>query len=206
MINAGILAAAGGAIPSGEAVLTTYTYNGSWTAPAGVTSVCVVLIGAGGAAATGSSDRSAGGGGALVYKNNIPVTPGTNYSYYLHEDMSSMFGLTAGAGSPAQVGASSPSEGGVASSAGSPSGYYNGGKGEWANFMVTTQAVGGSAGGYTSVGQDGGGIGNYLTGYSGGGPTYGAGGNAAYSGTPTPAGPGGIRIVWGVGKSFPYNA
>ena len=205
MINAGILAASGGAIPSGEAVLTTYTYNGYWTAPAGVTSVCVVLIGAGGAAVQGTNlDRSGGGGGALVYKNNIPVTPGTVYGYYLHSDGSSMFGLSAGAGDPAVLQTNVPSNGGVASSAGSPDGFYNGGKGEVLTGGIAREAWGGSTGTYTGQGPEGGAAGQSL--YTTGGGNYGAGGACSYSGTPSPAQPGGIRIVWGVGKSFPYNA
>lgn len=205
MINAGILAASGGAIPSGEAVLTTYTYNGYWTVPAGVTSVCVVLIGAGGAAVQGTNiDRSGGGGGALVYKNNIPVTPGTSYGYYLHSDGSSMFGLSAGAGDPAVLQTNVPSNGGVASPSGSPNGFYNGGNGEVLTGGTAREAVGGSAGTYTGVGPDGGRNGQGL--YYPGGGYYGAGGSCSYSGTPTPAEPGGIRIVWGVGKSFPWNA
>ena len=205
MINAGILAAAGGAIPSGEAVLTTYTYNGSWTVPAGVTSVCVVLIGAGGAAVQGANiDRSGGGGGALVYKNDIPVTPGTSYSYYLQSDGSSMFGLSAGAGDPAVLQTNVPSNGGVASSAGYPDGFYNGGKGEWLAGATTREAWGGSTGTYTGQGPEGGAGGQSL--YSAGGGYYGAGGACSYSGTPSPAEPGGIRIIWGVGRSFPYNA
>ena len=207
MINAGILAASGGAIPSGEAVFTTYTYNGYWTAPAGVTSVCVVLIGAGGAAVQGTNiDRSGGGGGALVYKNNIPVTPGTVYGYYLHSDGSSMFGLSAGAGDPAVLQTNVPSNGGVASSAGSPNGFYNGGKGEVLTGPTTREAMGGSTGTYTMAGPDGGMNGQTLYGAYAGSTYYGYGGGCSYSGTPTPAGPGGIRIVWGVGKSFPYNA
>lgn len=48
--------------------------NASWTVPAGVTSVCVLCIGGGGGGSPGGG--AGGGGGALVWKNNIPVTPG----------------------------------------------------------------------------------------------------------------------------------
>lgn len=55
--------------PQGQQAYTTPgTY--SWTAPAGVTSVCVVCVG-------GGSYKSAGG---LGWKNNIAVTPGTSYT------------------------------------------------------------------------------------------------------------------------------
>lgn len=46
----------------------------SWTAPAGVTSVCAVCVGPGGK--TSSSTP----GGGLGWKNNIPVTPGQTYT------------------------------------------------------------------------------------------------------------------------------
>jgi hypothetical protein len=53
---------------AGQAEFTTPgTYT--WTAPAGVTSVCAVCIGAGGA-----------GGGGLGWKNKISVVPGTAYT------------------------------------------------------------------------------------------------------------------------------
>ena len=46
-----------------------YTSAGSftWTAPAGVTSVCVVCVGAGG---DGGSNKHGDGGGGLGWKNN----------------------------------------------------------------------------------------------------------------------------------------
>tara|TARA_B100000700_G_scaffold35782_1_gene34829 strand:- start:1692 stop:2711 length:1020 start_codon:yes stop_codon:yes gene_type:complete len=54
--------------PPGQALFTNPgTY--SWTCPGGHTSVSAICVGAGG-----------GGGGALVWKNNIPVTPGQSYT------------------------------------------------------------------------------------------------------------------------------
>ena len=50
----------------------------SWTAPADVTSVCVVCVGGGGGGAGGYGLGGAGGG--LAYKNNISVTPGQSYT------------------------------------------------------------------------------------------------------------------------------
>ena len=64
--------------PPGQAeFLSNGTF--SWTAPAGVTSVCVVCIGGGGGGGT-SASYQAGGGGGTAYKNNIPVTPGQSYT------------------------------------------------------------------------------------------------------------------------------
>ena len=61
-----------------EADSVEYTTPGtySWTAPAGVGSVCVVAIG-GGASGT---IHGGGGGGGLGWKNYIPVVPGQTYT------------------------------------------------------------------------------------------------------------------------------
>ena len=50
----------------------------TWTVPAGVTSVCMLVIG-GGAGASGSGN---GGGGGLTWINDVPVTPGTTLTIY----------------------------------------------------------------------------------------------------------------------------
>jgi len=71
-------------LPGEQIYSTPGTY--SWTAPAGVTSVSVVCIGAGGAGTRGTSPsdvdqlRRGGGGGGLGWKNNIAVTPGQTYT------------------------------------------------------------------------------------------------------------------------------
>ena len=73
------------AAPSSQVEFTTPgTY--SWTAPAGVTSVCAVCIGGGGAGTRGASPsdvdqlRRGGGAGGLGWKNDISVTPGQTYT------------------------------------------------------------------------------------------------------------------------------
>jgi len=68
---------AGGSIDNG-ALQQEYTSAGTftWYAPAGVTSVCAVCVGAGGNETTAGGD----GGGGLGWKNNIPVVPGQGYT------------------------------------------------------------------------------------------------------------------------------
>lgn len=76
-----------GPSPGTEAI---FTASGSWTAPVGVTSVCVVLVGGGGAGAgynpvihpdySRAGHGEGGGGGGLAYKNNITVSPGSTYT------------------------------------------------------------------------------------------------------------------------------
>ena len=51
-----------------------------WTVPAGVTSICVLCIGAGGGGGDGSRG---GGGGGLAWKNHIPVTAGDVWSIHV---------------------------------------------------------------------------------------------------------------------------
>jgi hypothetical protein len=62
----------------------SYTSSGTytWVAPAGVTKVSVVTVGAGGNGFTACASYAGagGGGGALAYKNNISVTPGNSYT------------------------------------------------------------------------------------------------------------------------------
>ena len=72
--------------PSGQQLFTS-TGSQSWTAPAGVTSVCVVCVGGGGGGMYYNNSNSGhtyamsgGGGGALAWANDIPVTPGQSYT------------------------------------------------------------------------------------------------------------------------------
>ena len=68
--------------PGSQSYTTAGTYT--WVAPAGVTKVSVVTVGAGGNGRCGCTSSSqggyGGGGGALAYKNNISVTPGNSYT------------------------------------------------------------------------------------------------------------------------------
>lgn len=68
------------------ATTTTLTTSQSWTAPAGVTSVDLFMVGGGGAggitAANGyaGGGTGGGGGGGTVYQTNVSVTPGQSYN------------------------------------------------------------------------------------------------------------------------------
>lgn len=70
------------AAPGQQAYTTPGTYT--WVAPAGVTSVSIVAIGAGGSANSGyyaGTARQAGAsGGNLRYVNNLTVIPGNSYT------------------------------------------------------------------------------------------------------------------------------
>jgi len=59
----------------------TFTASGTWTAPAGVTSAQVILVGAGGGGGGGSQNVAGGGGaGGQVIVRNLTVIPGTTYN------------------------------------------------------------------------------------------------------------------------------
>lgn len=205
MFSAGIIGGAGDS-SRGEKIYENATSE-YWTCPPGVTSVCVVLVGWGGAELKGnqSVSRSSGGGGALVYKNDIPVTPGATYLAQISTTGTSMFGMTAGAGSQAMDGAATPQPGGVASSAGSPTGAYNGGAGMRIS-APNLDASGGGAGTYTAAGTAGSGRGISLYGNTTSFGLHGAGGSNYNLEPSEPRGAGAIRIIWGAGRSFPNNA
>jgi hypothetical protein len=87
---------------SGTGTLTSgppgyYTFT--WTVPAGVTSICVLCVGAGGGGGRNQVGQG-GGGGAVVWVNNITVTPTTSYT------------IQAGLGGLGQTGTGSGNTGG----------------------------------------------------------------------------------------------
>lgn len=62
-----------------------YTSTGTWTCPAGVTSITVEAWGAGGGGTIGAAPKGytggGGGGGAYAKLNTVTVTPGTPYNF-----------------------------------------------------------------------------------------------------------------------------
>ncbi len=146
----------------GGAVRGESQYSGcatySWVAPAGVTSVSVVAVGAG----QGGSGLVGGDGGRLRYKNNISVTPGASYTV-----------RTFGGGSPSVCGY--PAGGGWASFINTCTLVARGGGSTDTNVGCGTgtggagRDGGGGAAGYTGNGGNGGCAGNGNAGAGGGG-------------------------------------
>lgn len=185
----------------------TYT----WVAPANVTSVSVVCVGAGGHV-YGGFDRSAGGcggggGGALAFKNNITVVPGQSYTVVVgasgqfsnggDSSFTAGFGtVTAGGG----LGKDFANRTQTGQLGGVPSGVYdgggNGGKGGNGNAGM---GGGGGAGGYSGDGGAGGNqSGNNFIGYTNnpgasGSGGAGGGGSSKYKGV-YPATGGGVGV------------
>ena len=161
-------------IPAGQAIYTTPgTY--SWTAPAEITSVCVVCVGGGGGGKRvifekpGDDDEYywAGGGGALAWKNNITVVPGQNYQ------------VTVGAGGD-RLSVDPTGHGGFSSFA--TFCKATGGKAATSSNIGSYSA--GPLGGFVETG-DGGGAGGNCGDYGGGaagGYNPGGGGAGGYSG------------------------
>jgi len=167
---------------SSQSYTTSGTY--SWVAPTGVTSVSVVVVGAGGDGYV-CGPYIGGGGGALAYRNAISVTPGNSYT------------IVVGAGAPNASGGSSSAFSAVAgggarstcsnANGGTPSGTYTagfaGGYGYSGSGCCGHPGGGGGAGGYAGVGGHGGDI-NATTPIagSGGGGGGGAGGGGGGTG------------------------
>jgi hypothetical protein len=169
--------------PPGQQAFTcpgTFT----WVAPAGVTSVSAVAIGAGGNTSGGqigcyfcpcsgqtirmSTSGGGGGGGALAYANNITVTPGCSYTVVAQNSNSSpnsrpnsSFSTFVRAGSgEAGLNASTGCGGTVVTGTG-----FAGGSGgsalcrcsiSPAAYPAAAGGGGGGAGGYASIGGNGG--------------------------------------------------
>ncbi len=149
-----------------------YTSPGtySWVAPAGVTSVSVVVVGIGSPGGGGNScNGGRGGNGAgLGYKNNYTVTPGSSYSLRVAgcDGVDSFFVSTAVV------------KGGSGGAGGTYTGDGGGNGGTTGTVGSSSPSGGGGAGGYSGNG------GNSVNGGSGVAPTApsGGGGGAGQSG------------------------
>ena len=183
--------------PNQATTLVSYTTVGTttWTCPAGVTSVEVLVVGGGGGGAWGNVNadgNGGGGGGGVLYFPAYPVTPGTGYTVIV--------GGGGATGSP------------VSASRGSPGGNSQfhtqiayGGGGGGSDTGNQDGLSGGSGGGASTSGPGGvGGAGTQFQGFPGGnanspggaGPGGGGGGGGGAGG---PGGTGNQSQPGGVG-------
>lgn len=167
-----VMAALGGAAAPGQQVFTS---SGTFTVPAGVTSICAVAVGRGknGAAGDGIATPGRGGeGGTLSYTNALSVTPGESLTVTIATSTSGSTGETtlkrsstvllaarAGGQTSGQANVGTAFAGGTA-----PAPFGGSGTG------------GGGAGGYSAAGGDGGSAGS--AGAAGSGGSGGGGGSA----------------------------
>ena len=170
--------------PSAGGTVTYNSGSGSWTAPAGVTSVTAYVWGAGGSGSgTACSNQSGAGGGAFATKT-ISVTAGSSYSYFVGAPSSGSAGGDSWFINSSTVrakggGASPPDDsagiGGQASACIPTTGAYSGGNGGGGDHA---SEYGGGGGGGAGSGGNGGTGG---TAYGGGG-SGGSGGIGTYPG------------------------
>jgi hypothetical protein len=190
-----------------------YTAPGtySWTAPANVTSVCVVCVGGGGGGGrnhpSGGMYRG-GGGGGLGYVNNVSVTPGLSYTVVVGSGGTGLSsGVNGSSGGESRFATTCYGYGGgggtgcvgtgCTASASSGGSYSGSGGGTGGNSpqpagSTTTwpRTGGGGAGGYSGNGGGGGDSGSERPGTAGSG---GAGGGAGGGGNVTGGG-GGVGL------------
>ena len=196
----------GGAGGSGVIILryrvpyiATFQDSGSWTCPAGVTSVQALIVAGGGSGSIGGGGGG-GGAGGLVYSSSISVTPGVTYP------------IVVGAGGAGVTGG--PDINGTAGQNSSFNGLVAIGGGQGAHNGYSGQ-TGGSGGG--AYGSGNAGSGTYGQGNSGGGgvtdsSTYtngGGGGGAGGAGSAaiaTQGGAGGIGLPISISGTSVYYA
>lgn len=175
--------AVGSTITSFTTVQTT-----TWTCPAGVTSVEVLVVGGGGGG--GRHSGGGGGGGGVVYRSGYRVVPGTNYT------------VTVGAGGSGPPTGAYPGTGGGQGTNGGNSVFdtitaYGGGAGGWNSANGLAGGSGGGSTGHATygpgAGTDGQGFAGAPSAYDGVGYASGGGGGAG--------GPGGK----GIGSSYTYT-
>ena len=203
----------------GYRVISTVVSDYIWTCPEGVYEVSAVCIGGGGGGAGGSSGASGSGGGGLGWKNNISVTPGSNYGIKVGNGgarfTSTTSSLRAGTGGQSyfinsSTVAGNGGQGGITngSSFGTGGSYTgtnggNGGNGGTRSTATDAAGGGGGAGGYTGNGGNGGYVStlNPESTQNGSSGSGGGGGGGGKGGSNLSAGSGGGVGVYGQGNN-----
>ena len=167
---------------------TTFTTSGTWSAPAGVTSVTVKAWGGGGAGGPGNTKNAGGGGGGgggEFRQATVTVNPGSSYSVVVGAGGTSSTGANGGSGSPSTFNSTNVvANGGLGGVTGSGGG--TGGSGGSGGTGTTGYSGGTGADGTTgSTGVGGGG------GEGSGSTTNGNNGSGQTGGTGTDGGDGG---------------
>lgn len=169
----------------------TFTQNGSWTCPVGVTSLQIECWGAGGGSSTGTDGEGGGGGGAYSIETALVVIPGTTYTANVGQ-----------AGTPGVAGGDTwfSATGAVLAKGGAAGSGTTGGAGGASASGVGDTKFSGGAGGDGVAGNSGGGGGGAGagTGAVGGAGTAASGGAGGAGGIATAGGGTG-----GTGGSYP---
>ena len=168
----------------------TATGPGSWTVPAGVTSVSIDLWGAGG----GGGGNTPGTAAAYVHESNLTVTPGQSITYNIATG-----GIPYGGGGGTGYQSGGAAYGGGGGGGGGSSAVVvngttyiasgGGGGGSTNNGSSASGSSGGSGGPYTGGNGSGGGGGSGTAGGNGTATTGGVGGTGGTTMTNTPGSP-----------------
>ena len=162
--------------PSGDS--TGNTAKHQWLCPSGVTSVCVVAVGAGGSG--GNAVGYAGAGGGLGWKNDISVTPGTIYTVQVGGNGTEGYGDDSWFNTPNTVRGFGGEGGKAVAQNGEAFGgdFIGDGGGKGGDAGNGTSGGGGGAGGYSGSGGNGsrGNTNSQTQGSSGAGGAGGGGG------------------------------
>ncbi len=182
------------ALLHGQAVFTS---SGTFTVPAGVTSITIELIGAGG---NGAQNGGGGGGGGAYVRGTTNVTPGQNISFVIGEGGSGLATIAGGLGMLANAGANATTV---------PNPNLGGGGAGGTGLGGQVAHTGGAGGGgyWTYFGGGGGGAaGPVSNGAAGGNTIVFNGTNCHTPGGAGGAGGGGQAGAGGKGAGFTDNA
>ena len=172
----------------GQQVWTGATST-TWVVPAGVTSICILTVGAGYPGTGSSSSGGGGGGGALSYANAISVTPGESLTIRIDGTRSdvrrSTTKLCSAYAATSRTGAAATGTEAVGDA------KFAGGTGGTGG--TDSAGGGGGAGGYSAAGGAGGNGGSNGTASTGGGG--GGGGGSSDSTSYSGGGGGGVGLL-----------
>lgn len=176
-----VTAAASGSSTHPTARITSFTADGTWTAPSGVTRAKFTIVGGGGGGDSGSTSNYAGGGGGATCIVSAAVTATTGYSVTVGSASSG----GAGGSSTVVVGATTYTAGGGGGASGSTSG--TGGTATNGDVNLSGASGESSGGNEAYYGADGGNAPIMSM--------YGEGGRGGTSGARSTEGKSGIVIV-----------
>jgi len=184
------------AVTSSATNRVVYTASGSWTAPEGVTSIGVWVVGRGGSAASDGGVNlrpQGGGGGGAAWKRYTDIVPGTSYSFTIDSSKSQFRDMYATVGANGSRVASAS----LSAAPGTGTGgdiNIQGGYGHTTNFSSTPNYGGGGGSGAGPWGGSGGP--GSPTSSAVGGCNYGGGGGGSVGGSGGAGGSGAVIIEW----------
>lgn len=187
-------------------VIATFQDSGTWTCPAGITTVQALVVAGGGAG--GGDDGGGGGAGGLVYSSSTSVIPGVTYQVIVgaggiggvntatngqHSSFAGLVAIGGGCGGGVNIYGS-----------GASCQAQSGGSGGGAYYRNTASNAAGTPGSGTYGQGNGGGSSTYATPY----PCGGGGGAGAVGGsaTSTNAGAGGAGLAYSISGTSTYYA